>query len=84
MSDGQITLEDCQEFAKAHGFRLTKYAEKIIARTNANGGFCPCKSEEYRNLHPENDYQCPCSMCIQDVKEMGHCCCNLYTISEND
>lgn len=73
-----ITLEDCQEFAKAQGFELSKFAEKIIAKTNMNGGFCPCVSEKERDEHPENDYECPCSLCIKEVREMGHCCCNLY------
>jgi ferredoxin-thioredoxin reductase catalytic subunit len=72
-----ITREECEEFANAHGLALSKFADKILARTAANGGFCPCVSESERNAHPENDYQCVCSLCLKDVKELGHCHCNL-------
>ena len=33
-----LTLKDCQEFADMNGFELSSFAEKIIARTNANEG----------------------------------------------
>lgn len=73
-----ITIKDCQEFAEVHNLKLGKFAEKIIERVNVNRGYCPCKSEEYRNQHPEIDFECPCSVCLHDVNEFGHCCCNLY------
>lgn len=77
-----ITLKDCQEFADANGFKLSKFAEKIIDRVNKNGNYCPCVSEKERDAHPENDYECPCSLCIKDVKEFGKCHCNLYIKEE--
>lgn len=73
-----ITLEDCQEFADMNGFELSPFAEKIIARTNANDGYCACVSEKERNEHPEIDFECPCSTCIDDVKTNGYCHCHLY------
>lgn len=77
-----ITLEDCKEFAEQNGFELSSFAEKIIARTNANNGFCPCVSEKERDSHPEIDYECPCSLCIDDVNSKGHCHCHLYLKKE--
>lgn len=79
-----ITLEDCKEFAELNGFELSSFAEKIIARTNINDGYCVCKSEEYRKQHPEIDFECPCSTCIEDVKRDGHCCCHLYLRKEEN
>ena len=73
-----ITLEECKEFAELNGFELSSFAEKIIARTNANEGYCPCVSEKERIEHPENDYSCPCSLCKKDVKSNGYCHCHLY------
>lgn len=78
-----LTLKDCQEFADMNGFELSSFAEKIIARTNANEGYCPCVSEKERNEHPENDYMCPCSLCKKAVKENGYCCCHLYLKKED-
>ena len=83
MTDNYLTMEYCQEYADKHGFKLSKFAEKIIARTNANGGYCPCVSEKEREEHPENNYECPCSLCIRDVKEFNHCHCSLYIKSED-
>ncbi|MBP5469042.1 MAG: hypothetical protein J6Z11_07325 [Candidatus Riflebacteria bacterium] len=82
MSDGPITLEDCQRFADSQGFELSNFADKIIARTNMNGGYCPCVSAKEREEHPENDYQCPCSLCIKDVREYGKCHCSLYLLKK--
>lgn len=73
-----ITLEDCQEFAEMNGFELSSFAEKIIARTNANDGYCACVSEKERNEHPEIDFECPCSLCKKDIKENGYCHCHLF------
>ena len=73
-----ITLEDCKKFAKENGFELSTFAEKIIARTNANDGYCPCCSEQERNEHPENNYMCPCSLCKNDVETKGYCHCHLF------
>lgn len=72
------TRNDYEKFAEEKGWKLTPYADKIIARVNANEGFCPCVSEEERNAHPENDYHCPCSLCEKDVEETGHCHCHLF------
>lgn len=82
MCDGPITIEECQKFADEHGFELSKFADKIIARTNINNGYCPCVTAKEREEHPENDYQCPCSLCIDDTKEMGHCHCNLFLLKD--
>lgn len=76
--DGELTIEECQEFADRHGFKLSKFAEKIVARVNANNNMCPCVSAAEREAHPENDYTCPCSLCVRDVKENNRCHCNLY------
>lgn len=73
-----ITREDCEEFAKLNDFKLSEFADKIIARTNANNGYCPCVSERERTEHPENDYECPCSLCKKDVRANGKCHCSLY------
>lgn len=73
-----LTIKDCQEFAKDNGYELSPYAEKIINRTNLNNGFCPCVSAKEREEHPEVDYECPCSLVHKDIKEFGHCHCNLY------
>lgn len=73
-----ITREECEEFAMLNGFELSDFADKIITRTNKNDGYCPCVSEKEREENPENDYQCPCSLCIDDVKRNGHCHCHLY------
>lgn len=78
-----LTLKDCQEFADMNGFELSSFAEKIIARTNANEGYCACVSEKERNEHPENDYMCPCSLCKKDVKTNGYCHCHLYLKKED-
>ena len=78
-----ITLEDCQEFADMNGYELSKFADKIIARTNANGGYCPCVSEKERDEHPEIDFMCPCSLCKKDVRENGRCHCSLYIRKED-
>ena len=71
------TRNDYEKFAEEKGWKLTPYADKIIARVNANEGFCPCISEEERNAHPENDYHCPCSLCAKDIEETGYCHCHL-------
>lgn len=76
--DGELTIEECQEFAKARGYKLSKFAEKILVRTNANGGYCPCVSVAEREAHPENDYTCPCSLMTKDIEETGHCHCRLF------
>lgn len=73
-----ITREDCEEFASLNGFELSDFADKIIARTNMNNGYCPCVSEKERAEHPENDYECPCSLCKNDVRTKGRCHCSLY------
>ena len=73
-----ITLEKCKKFAESKGYELSSFAEKIVSRAIANNGFCPCVSEEERKQHPENNYQCPCSLLEKDIKEMGHCHCMLY------
>lgn len=73
-----VNLKDCQEFAEMNNFELSKVAEKIITRTNANNGYCPCVSEKEREEHPEIDFQCPCSICKQEVEIEGHCHCGLY------
>ena len=70
--------EDYEKFANQNGLKLTPYADKIIARVKANDGFCPCKSEEERKAHPENNYACPCSLLSKYIQESGRCCCNLF------
>lgn len=67
-----------KEIADNLGFELSPYAEKIIARVAKNDGYCPCVSENERNVHLENDYTCPCSLMIRDVKEKGCCHCHLF------
>lgn len=69
---------DYEAFAVHLELKLTPYADKIIARVKANDGFCPCKSEEERKAHPENDYKCPCSLLSKYIQESGRCCCNLF------
>lgn len=59
-------------------FELSPYAEKIINRVDLNFGYCPCVSEAEREAHPENDYQCPCSLMVNDVKTKGQCHCRLF------
>ena len=70
------------EIASNLGFSLSKFADKIINRVNKNEGFCPCVSEKERQAHPENDYTCPCSLMIEDVKKQGHCHCHLFIKGE--
>lgn len=72
------TRNDYEKIAEENGWKLTPYADKIIARVNANEGFCPCKSEEERKEHPENNYLCPCSLCEKDIEETNFCHCHLF------
>lgn len=84
MEKAVLTLEDYQEIAKKKGFILSPHAEKIIARVNACNGYCPCVSPKEREAHPENNYECPCSLMEEDVKETGHCHCNLFLRPEEE
>ena len=57
-------------YAKAKGYQLSPFADKIINRClNATNGCCPCDvSRGY----------CPCSEHVKEVEENGHCHCNLF------
>lgn len=84
MVKDELTLEDYKEIAERKGFILSPHAEKIIARVNACNGYCPCRTKQEIVAHPENDYECPCSMMEEDVKEWGHCCCHLFLRPEEE
>lgn len=84
MEKDTLTLEDYKKIAEEKGFILSPYAEKIIARVNANDGFCPCVSQKERESHPENNYECPCSLMEKDVKEIGYCHCHLFLKPEEE
>ena len=84
MRDIELTREDYEKIAKEKGFELTPFADKIIARVNTCGGYCPCISPKERDEHPENNYECPCSLMEKDVKEFGHCHCNLFCLPKEN
>lgn len=84
MKDIELTREDYEKIAKSKGFELTPFADKIIARVNACGGYCPCISPKEREEHPENNYECPCSLMEKDVKEKSRCHCNLFCLPKED
>lgn len=79
-----LTREDYEEIAKSKGFELTPFADKIIARVNACGGYCPCISPKEREEHPENNYECPCSLMEKDVREHNYCHCRLFCLPKED
>jgi len=70
--EGHITVrrEDLEEVAQQGGYKLSEHADKIIERTNANGGYCPCR--------PLQDVPCPCEFMPGEVEKDGHCHCNLF------
>ena len=80
MRDIELTREDYEEIAKSKGFELTPFADKMIARVNACEGYCPCRTKDEIESHPENNYECPCSMMEKDVKEKSRCHCNLFCL----
>ncbi len=79
-----LTREDYEKIAEEKGFELTPFADKIIARVNACGGYCPCISPKEREEHPENNYICPCSLMEKDVREHNYCHCRLFCLPKED
>lgn len=84
MVKDELTLEDYKEIAERKGFILSPHAEKIIARVNACNGYCPCRTKQEIEDHPENNYECPCSMMEEDVREYRHCHCRLFMLPEEE
>lgn len=84
MKDIELTREDYEKIAKEKGFELTPFADKIIARVNACEGYCPCRTKDEIKNHPENNYECPCSMMEKDVREHNYCHCRLFCLPKKD
>ena len=60
-------------YAKAKGWQLSPFADKIIKRCLMCEGKCPCDTSRG---------YCPCSEHEKEIKEMGHCHCNLFVSKE--
>ena len=89
MSDSH-NLEWYEEFAKAHGYRLTKIAEKVIKSVEKCNGYCPCRYNLYLHdgkTHEELDkIKCPCIYIEEDMAECSGkvktCHCHLFEKTE--
>jgi len=62
-----------EEYAADNNMVLSEHADKIIARTIARDGNCPCRVEEVK---------CPCPQCKEEVEANGQCHCTLFLKQE--
>ena len=78
------TLQRVSVIAEKSGYILNPNGErvkKVVGLMTENfvqtgKYFCPCKQSH--PLNPEVDVLCPCPTWKEEIKEVGHCFCDLF------
>ena len=60
-----------QKYVEVKGWKLSDKSEVIIERIVLKNGYCPCR------VGNEDSNLCPCEFHEKEIKEQGHCHCNL-------
>lgn len=74
------TKEWYEEYAKEHGYKLSKIFDKMYDAVNKCLGFCPCKYAIYQKTKTDEleDIRCPCIFIEEDMKKTGFCHCRMF------
>ena len=64
-----MTKMELEKHCEKKKFKLSEFADKVIAAINRRNGNCPCRKE---------DVLCPCPTHEQEIEQMGACHCNLF------
>lgn len=75
----------CEKYAESKGIKLNPDENIVNAildgllRNKEQHGFryCPCRPIS-GDLNEDRDKICPCKWHIDEIKDMGHCHCNLF------
>lgn len=67
--------EEYIAWAKEHNMEVNMdVIDRILKRLVVTEGYCPCVPPDKWT----QDHICPCKFCEEDVKNTGHCHCNLF------
>jgi len=83
-------IKEYEEYAKKEGFQLNPdrvVVESLVKRLLENeekygSRYCPCRMIT-GNREGDKNKICPCIWHQNEVKEMGHCHCNLF-VKQNE
>jgi ferredoxin-thioredoxin reductase catalytic subunit len=85
MDTKQKLLEEYMDYAKEKNISLNPnkriveaVIEGLLSREETNGEkYCPCRKMT-GNKEEDKKIICPCVYHMDEIKEMGHCHCNLF------